>query len=310
MGCWTWGIDKFNEEKKNIIITGKEGSYAVKKRTFVAPELVTWREGKPWYDSVERGNSKSILEYSTNDGTNVLTDLLGTSGIFNNPKNLHMMEYLIDLVDDKDCYILDFFAGSATTAHAVINLNAKDNGHRKFILVQLPEDIDADSDAYMMGYKTICDIGQARIRRVAEQLTNTEVDCGYRVFKLDTSNMKDVYYSPAETQQSLLDVYADNIKQDRTPEDLLFQVMLDLGVMLSSKIEETEIAGKKVFNVADSFMIACFDNDITDDTVKAIAKKKPYYAVFRDSSMADDSVTTNFDQIFETYSPDTVRKVL
>ncbi|MBE5851153.1 MAG: site-specific DNA-methyltransferase [Lachnospiraceae bacterium] len=310
LGCWTWALEKFNEEKKNIIITGKEGNYAVKKRTFVDAESVTWREGKPWYDSVESGNSKSILDYSTNDGTNVLTEVLGTSGVFNNPKNLQMMEYLIGLVDDKDCYILDFFSGSATTAHAVIDLNAKDNGNRKFILVQLPEDIDSDSDAYKMGYQTICDIGQDRIKRVADQLSDKDVDAGYRVFKIDSSNMKDVYYNPAETQQTLIEMFSDNIKPDRTPEDLLFQIMLDLGVMLSSKIEETEIAGKKVFDVADGFLIACFDKDVTDETVTAIAKKKPYYAVFRDSSMASDSVATNFDQIFETYSPETERRVL
>ncbi len=310
LGCWTWALDKFNTEKKNIIITGKEGNYAVKKRTFVDPESVVWRDGKPWYDSVESGNSKSILDYSTNDGTNALTEVLGTSGVFNNPKNLQMMEYLIGLVDDKDCYVLDFFSGSATTAHAVIDLNSKDNGHRKFILVQLPEDIDSDSDAYRMGYKTICDIGQARIKRVADRLSNKDVDAGYRVFKMDSSNMKDVYYNPADTQQTFLDVFSDNIKSDRTPEDLLFQVMLDLGVALSSRIEETEIAGKKVFNVADGFLMACFDNNITEETVMAIAQKKPYYAAFRDGSMANDSVATNFDQLFETYSPDTVRKVL
>ena len=310
LGCWTWALEKFNDEKKNIIITGKEGNYAVKKRTFVDAELVTWRDGKPWYDSVESGNSKSILDYSTNDGTNVLTEVLGTSGVFNNPKNLQMMEYLIGLVDDKDCYVLDFFSGSATTAHAVIDLNAKDGGTRKFILVQLPEAIDQDSDAYRLGYQTICDIGQARIKRVADQPSNKDVDAGYRVFKIDSSNMKDVYYNPAETQQSLIEMFSDNIKPDRTPEDLLFQVMLDLGVMLSSKIEETEIAGKKVFDVADGFLIACFDKDVTDETVTAIAQKKPYYAVFRDSSMASDSVATNFDQIFETYSPETERRVL
>ena len=133
---------------------------------------------------------------------------------------------------------------------------------------------------------------------------------GFRVFEIDESNMKDVYYNPAETQQSFLDAYADNIKEDRTPEDLLFQVMLDLGVMLSSKIEEAESAVKKVFDVAEGFLIACFDKDVTDETVKAIAQKKPYYAVFRDSSMANDSVATNFDQIFESYSQDTVRNVL
>lgn len=152
-------------------------------------------------------------------------------------------------------------------------------------------------------------MAKERIRRCAKKYRENN-DTGFRVFKLDSSNMKDIYYNPAETQQSLLDIFADNIKPNRTPEDLLFQVMLDLGVMLSSKIEEIEIGGKKVFNVADGFLIACFDKDVMDETVKAIAQKKPCYAVFRDSSMANDSVATNFDQIFETYSSDTIRKVL
>ena len=161
---------------------------------------------------------------------------------------------------------------------------------------------------------TICEIGKERIRRSAKKISEEHPDIvfdgGFRVLKCDSSNMKDVYYNPSETQQSLFDIYADNIKEDRTPEDLLFQVMLDLGVLLSSKIEETTIAGKQVFNVADGFLIACFDKDVTEETVKAVAEKKPYYAVFRDSSMANDSVATNFDQIFASISPDTVRKVL
>ena len=228
-------------------------------------------------------------------------------------------------------------------AQAVMKMNAEDGGDRKYIMVQLPEltyegqtekyvdgdgmeriryilddstgypKIAKDSAARKAGYWTICDIGEGRIKKAAEEIKkekNTGIDYGFRALRIDSSNMKDVYYNPAETQQSLIEMFSDNIKPDRTPEDLLFQVMLDLGVMLSSKIEETEIAGKKVFNVADGFLIACFDKDVTDETVTAIAQKKPYYAVFRDSSMASDSVATNFDQIFETYSPETERRVL
>lgn len=211
-----------------------------------------------------------------------------------------------------EAIILDFFSGSATTAHAVMDLNAEDNGSRKFIMVQLPEKTDEKSEAFKAGYENICEIGKERIRRAGKKVQekNNRVDIGFRVLKLDSSNMKDVYYNPSQVgQQSLFDM-TDNIKEDRTPEDLLFQVMLDLGVLLSSKIEEKIIAGKKVFNVADGFLIACFDNDVTEETVKAVAQERPYYAVFRDSSMANDSVATNFEQIFATYSPETVRKVL
>ena len=157
--------------------------------------------------------------------------------------------------------------------------------------------------------KKLGEIAKERLRRVGKQLGDN-VDVGFRVFKLASSNMKEVYYNPSQIQQHTLFESTDNIKEDRTAEDLLFQVMLDLGVLLSSKIEEKIIAGKKVFNVADGFLIACFDNDVTEETVKAVAQEKPYYAVFRDSSMANDSVATNFDQIFATYSPETVRKVL
>lgn len=175
---------------------------------------------------------------------------------------------------------------------------------------------DEKSEAYKAGYKNICEIGKERIRRAGRKikedspLTTQDLDIGFRVLKCDTSNMKEVYYNPAEYEASLFPRLEDNIKEDRTPEDLLFQVMLDLGVLLSSKIEETTIAGKKVFNVEDNYLIACFDSNVTEETIKAIAKQKPYYFVMRDSSMANDSVATNFDQIFATYSPDTVRKVL
>ena len=225
------------------------------------------------------------------------------------------MKYLLRVANvHANDIILDFFSGSATTAHAVMELNAEKNEKCKFIMIQLPESTEEKSEAYKARYKNICEIGKEKIRRAAKKIADenpeAKFDGGFRVLKCDSSNMKDVYYTPSETQQSFFDTYADNIKEDRTPEDLLFQVMLDLGVLLSSKIEETTIAGKQVFNVADGFLIACFDNDVTEETVKAVAEKKPYYAVFRDSSMANDSVATNFDQIFASISPDTVRKVL
>lgn len=234
--------------------------------------------------------------------------------VFDTPKPTPYIKRMIQLSTSCDDIILDFFSGSATTANAVLDLNIEDGGNRKFIMIQLPESISANSNAQKSGYSNICEIGKERIRRVARKISEDHpyaaFDGGFRVLKCDSSNMKDIYYTPSETQQSLFDTYADNIKEDRTPEDLLFQVMLDLGVLLSSKIEETTIAGKQVFNVADGFLIACFDKDVTEETVKAVAEKKPYYAVFRDSSMANDSVATNFDQIFASISPETVRKVL
>lgn len=236
---------------------------------------------------------------------------------FDFPKPVVYLEQFIRIASHQDSVILDFFSGSATTAHAVMQLNAEDGGHRKFIMVQLPEPCDEKSEAYKAGYPNICEIGKERIRRAGRKIKEdtgltapADLDIGFRCLRLDESNMKPVYYTPSEAEQWDLFSLVDNVKPDRTPEDLLFQVMLDLGVLLSSPIEVKEIAGKKVFNVADGFLLACLDHDVTDETVKAIAQMKPYYAVFRDSSMASDSVATNFDQIFETYSPDTVRKVL
>lgn len=235
---------------------------------------------------------------------------------FDTPKPTKLIKQIAYISCAENDIILDFFSGSATTAHAVMQLNAEDGGHRKFIMVQLPEKCDEKSEAYKSGYKTICEIGKERIRRAGAKikeeagLAAQNLDTGFRVLKCDTSNMKDVYYNPAEYEVNMFSRLEDNIKEDRTPEDLLFQVMLDLGVLLSSKIEETTIAGKKVFNVEDNYLIACFDSDVSEETIKAIAKQKPYYFVMRDSSMASDSVATNFDQIFATYSPDTVRKVL
>lgn len=237
-------------------------------------------------------------------------DKIFGSPVFEFPKSKEMLKQLLGLCTEDGDIILDFFSGSASAAHAVMELNSEDGKKRKYIMVQVPEKTDEDSVAFKAGYETICEIGEQRIRLSAKEYEDKGIDTGFRVLNLDSSNMKEVYYCPADTDQTLLDVAVDNIKSDRTPEDLLFQVMLDLGVLLSSKIEEMEIDGKKVFNVADGFLVACFDKDVTDETIRAVAKMKPYYAVFRDNSMASDSVATNFDQIFASISPDTIRKVL
>ena len=235
---------------------------------------------------------------------------------FDTPKPVKLIKMLSILGSNDEDIILDFFSGSATTAQSVMELNSEKNSHRKFILVQVEEPVDDNPGAKKIGLDTICDIGEERIRRAGKKireespLTTTNLDRGFRVFRVDSSNMEDVYYRPTEVDQGQMNIFADNIKKDRTPEDLLFQVMLDMGILLSSKIEETVIAGKKVFSVADGYLIACFDKDVTDETVKAIAQKHPFYAVFRDAGMASDSVMTNFEQIFETYSPRTQRKVL
>lgn len=235
---------------------------------------------------------------------------------FDYPKPVTLIERCIQLYSDKDSLVLDFFSGSATTAHAVMQLNAEDGGNRQYIMVQLPEATDEKSEAYKAGYKTICEIGKERIHRAGKKikednpLTTQNLDTGFRVLKLDSSNMQDVYYSPADTTQSNIFNLVDNVKEDRTPEDLLFQVMLELGATLDSKIDTTSIEGKQIFNVADNYLVACFERDIDDEVVTAIAKMQPQYAVLRDTSMATDSTATNFEQIFKTYAPDTVTKVL
>ena len=263
----------------------------------------------------------TIWKYSevghNQEGRQEVKKLFDGKGYFDGPKPVRLLSRILQIANlTKDSIILDFFSGSASTSQAVMQLNAGDGGNRKFIMVQLPEETDEKSEAYKDGYKNICEIGKERIRRAGAKIKEENgmiaqnLDTGFRVLKLDSSNMKDVYYTPDEYEINMFDMLSDNIKEDRTPEDLLFQVMLDLGVLLSSKIEEEIIAGKKVFNVADGFLYACFDSNVSEETITAIAKKKPYYFVMRDSSMATDSVATNFDQIFATYSPDTERKVL
>lgn len=279
--------------------------------------------------------------FYTNTATKEIGALFNTY-LFDFPKPSELVKQITSQVTNENDIILDFFSGSATTAHAVMQLNAEDGGHRQFIMVQLPETCDEKSEAYKAGYKNICEIGKERIRRAGRKIKEacepkplmsvycfdpndpnygkkqSEVtsegkpcpDIGFRVLRLDSSNMQDVYYNPAALTQSMLDMTTDNIKPDRTPEDLLFQVMLELGVLPSSEIAETTIDGHKVFDVADGFLLACFDAGVTTETVTAIAKRQPYYAVFRDSSLQSDSVAANFEQIFEAYSPSTVRKVL
>ena len=255
--------------------------------------------------------------YDANEyGTRVIADLIPDSG-FTFPKSLWTVydTLFAGAGKDKDAIILDFFSGSSTTAHATMQLNADDGGNRKFIMVQIPESTDKYINSGSK-FKNICEIGKERIRRAGRKikeearLTAQDLDIGFRVLRLDSSNMQDVYYNPAALTQSMLDMTTDNIKPDRTPEDLLFQVMLELGVLPSSEIVETTIDGHKVFDVADGFLLACFDAGVTTETVTAIAKRQPYYAVFRDSSLQSDSVAANFEQIFETYSPSTVRRVL
>lgn len=227
-----------------------------------------------------------------------------------------MLYYLISKLKGKNFIILDFFSGSATTAHAVMKLNAEDGGKRKFIMVQLPEVTDEKSEARKAGYETICQIGEERIRRAGDKvkeeagLQGQDLDTGFRVLKLDTSNMVDVFYTPEDFNEADLFNSVDNVKHDRTPLDLLFQVMPELGIELSAKIEEKDVNGKKVFFVDDTYLIATFDTEVNESTVTEIAKMKPQYFVMRDASAANDNVLDNFEQIFRHYSPDTIRKIL
>ena len=264
---------------------------------------------------------KSITDLLLNDyGDNQESDKefleLFDKKYFDYTKPIKLIYNLVKSNFTEEGIILDFFSGSATTAHAVMQLNSEDGGNRKFIMVQLPEKTDEKSEAFKAGYKNICEIGKERIRRAGKKikeespLTTQDLDTGFRVLKLDSTNMQDIYYSPKDISQADLFSQVDNVKPDRTGEDLLFQVMLELGATLDSKIETTTVAGKTIYNVAEGYLVACFDPDVTDDVVKYIAQMQPAYAVLRDTSMKDDSTATNFEQIFKTYSPDTVTKIL
>lgn len=300
---WRWGKQK-SAQNLNLNIAAK----SMKNGGFMIVEK--YRESKMmarsvWWDK----------DSNTEKGTLLVKELL-EGKIFDYPKPIEMINRIIQMGSsqpDNDI-ILDFFSGSATTAHAVMQLNAEDGGNRRFIMVQLPEKCDEKSEAYKAGYKNICEIGKERIRRagkkIKEETGKAELDTGFRVLKLDSSNMQDVYYNPAAMTQSLLDVTIDNVKPDRTPMDLLFQVMLELGLQLSAKIEEREVCGKKYYAVNDNDIIACFDDDINQDVITEIAKQQPLYAVFKDKSFATDSVGINNEQLFKTYSPSTKVKVI
>lgn len=302
---WRWSEENVKEKIASGEITFKEDYSGIIRKIYLCDQFGRTPE------NLWEGNKFG----TTRQATALIKTLFEGIQVFDTPKPIELIKAMLSIVMNKNNgYVLDFFSGSATTAHAVMQLNAEDGGKRKFIMVQIPEETSEKSEAYKAGYKNICEIGKERIRRaakkIAEENPKAKFDGGFRVLKLDSSNMKDVYYNPEDFYSYFLDNLVDNIKEDRTPEDLLFQVMLDLGILLSSKIEESVIGGKKVFNVENNYLIACFDENVTEDVITEIAKHKPYYFVMRDSSMANDSVATNFEQIFASYSPDTIRKVL
>ena len=301
-----WAVSK--EEYEGLLADGRiyfaDNGKGVPRRKIFKTDIVYSTQS-----SIFEGLSCSQTQAKENKS------LLGGS-YFDFPKPIKLIIRFLQIISNKDSIILDFFSGSATTAHAVMQLNAEDGGNRKFIMVQLPELTDEKSEAYKAGYKNICEIGKERIRRAGTKIKeeNPEkaqhLDTGFRVLKLDSSNMKEVFYSPKETTQQDLFALVDNVKDDRTSGDLLFQVMLELGATLDSKIEESEVDGKTIFNVGDGYLVACFDQKVTDEVVTSIAKMQPTYAVLRDTSLADDATATNFEQIFKTYAPNTTTKIL
>ena len=303
---WRLSKTKFEEYvKDNRIWFGSEGNNVPSIKRFLSElrkqgitPMTFWR-----YEEV--GHSQ--------DATQKLAKLFDGKKYFDYPKPVELIKRCIAIYSDSDSIVLDFFSGSATTAHAVMQFNAEDGGKRKFIMVQLPETTDEKSEAYKAGYKNICEIGKERIRRAGKKIKEEHpeaknLDTGFRVLKLDSSNMENVYYTPAEFNER--DLFEDNIKPDRTEEDLLFQTMIDLGIELSAKIEQTQIAGKTVWNVSDGYLMACFNEAVNETTITEIAKQQPYYFMMRDKSLANDNVADNFEQIFNHYSKDTIRRII
>lgn len=306
---WSCSKDTFEKwNKDNRIWFGKNGDGVPRKKTFLSEVQSGLRPNTILFQN-EVGNNQEAKQE--------LKVLFDEISVFDSPKPVRLLKTLLQISNiDKNSLVLDFFSGSATTAHAVMQLNAEDGGKRKFIMVQLPEECAENSEAYKAGYKNICEIGKERIRRAGKKikeenpLTTQDLDIGFRVLKCDSSNMEDVYFTPKEYMDKQQSLFVDNIKKDRNDEDLLFDAMLKLDTPLSSKIEKITIAGKTVYNVAQGHLMACFDKNVTDEVITAIAKEMPSYFVMRDSSQADDSVAINFEQIFNTYSPQTVRRVL
>lgn len=306
--CWRFSEESFLEKvKDNRIWFGPEGNGVPRVKRFLSELKFEGMAPTSILFHKEVGHSQ--------EGSKEVTALFGDKGVFDGPKPIRLLQRLLTLANlDDNSIILDFFSGSASTAHAVMKMNAEKQKHCPFIMVQLPEHISEKKKE--QGYKTVCEIGKERIRRAGKKikeespLTTQDLDTGFRVLKLDSTNMQDIYYSPKDISQADLFSQVDNVKPDRTGEDLLFQVMLELGATLDSKIETTTVAGKTIYNVAEGYLVACFDPDVTDEVVKAIAQMLPAYAVLRDTSMKDDSTATNFEQIFKTYSPDTVTRIL
>ena len=303
---WRWSKDSFNEKIATGEIIFKDDYSGIIRKIYLSDQ--PGRTPENLWDDKRFG--------STRQAASMIKDLFDGKQVFDTPKPIELIKNMLYLVSKGCDIILDFFSGSATTAHAVMQLNAEDGGNRKFIMVQLPEKTDEKSEAYKAGYKNICEIGKERIRRAGKKIKEEnkdkegieKLDTGFRVLKLDSSNMNDVYYTPEDFDKHTL--FSENVKSDRTPEDLLFQVMLDLGIELSAKIESRQIAGKTVYLVDDYYLVACFDRDVTEATITEIAKLHPVYFVMRDASAANDSVIDNFEQLFEAYSKDTVRKIL
>lgn len=312
---WRWSKERFLKEKEagNIEFKRSNGVLLNSDGNPASWNVYT----KIWLSDRQDEGSTPVDLISKWENRHSAKELKELEIPFEFAKPTGLIHYLMTLpnISSGDT-VLDFFSGSATTAHAVMQLNAEDGGKRKFIMVQLPEDCAEDSEAYKAGYKNICEIGKERIRRASKKIkeenpmTTQDLDIGFRVLKCDSSNMEDVYFTPKEYMDKQQSLFVDNIKKDRSDEDLLFDAMLKLDTPLSSKIERITIAGKTVYNVAQGHLIACFDKNVTDEVITAIAKEMPSYFVMRDSSQADDSVAINFEQIFNTYSPQTVRRVL
>lgn len=308
--CWRYTENRLKElVEDGRIYFGADGNNVPRLKVFL--------------NEMEQGITPHTLWKSDEVGTNdsakrELLNLFDGKSTFDTPKPVSLLKRFVEISNkSNDIVVLDFFSGSSTTAHAVMQLNAEDGGNRKFIMVQLPEEMAEDSEAYKAGYKNICDIGKERIRRAGKKikeespLTTQDLDTGFRVLKLDSSNMQDVYYTPSAFDER--DIFADNIKPDRLNndgEDLLFQVMIELGIELSAKIEKTTIHGKAVWNVAQGYLMACFDKEVNENAIKEIARQKPTYFVMRDGSLANDQVADNFEQIWQEYSKDTIRRIL
>jgi len=303
-GRWTWSRDKMITERQKLIVVKVAGEWKLHKKMYSADE-----NGKVPYTIIDSKLGRTEL------GSLEIKKIFGEK-VFDYPKYSELIKYFIQMHKNKNALVMDFFSGSGSTAHAVLKLNSEDGGKRNYILVQIPEKCPPTSDGFKAGYETICDIGEERIRRTEKiikqeiGLLDNEFNTGFRVLKLDSSNMNDVFYNPKAYDQNLLENLIGNVKEDRTSLDLLFQIMLELGIELSAKIKEKVISGKQCYVVNNNDIVACFDSGITDEVIKELAKVHSIYAVFKDSAFASDSSNINCEQIFKSISPSTTIKVI